>query len=68
MIGVIFLFYIGDLEQMLRWKRVFDGVKFAPDDAQFGDHFGASLVFPTNETLYVSSPYHEETGILLNSS
>lgn len=51
---------------MLKLKRVFDGVRYTPPDAQYGDYFGSSLVFPTNETLYVSSPYHQQTGNLLS--
>eukprot|EP00604_Paraphysomonas_vestita_P002413 CAMPEP_0174819382 /NCGR_PEP_ID=MMETSP1107-20130205/2568_1 /TAXON_ID=36770 /ORGANISM="Paraphysomonas vestita, Strain GFlagA" /LENGTH=425 /DNA_ID=CAMNT_0016032751 /DNA_START=683 /DNA_END=1957 /DNA_ORIENTATION=- len=62
--GIIFLFYIGDLDIMLKLKRVFDGVRYTPPDAQYGDYFGSSLVFPTNETLYVSSPYHQQTGAI----
>ena len=43
-------------------KRVVDGIKYIPHDAEFGDYFGASFVFPNNETLFVSSPYHQSTG------
>lgn len=60
--GVVFLFDLHGLSRIIDRGRVFNAIKIIPDDAEYGDYFGASLVFPNNHTLFISSPYHQRTG------
>ena len=63
--GIVYLFSLTNFLKF-RNNNITISQKIQPDDANLNDYFGASLAFLTNETLLISSPFHQGRGYNVN--